>query len=415
MKFNKIFDEYLELAKPVKTLINWYDLYQGHSVNLNKEFQKRIFESAVNKAGNFSELGRKLKINRKVISNILKNKYNPKIKTLIKVADYVDYPLEFINKEIVEVVGLKPKFPFILNNKEGAEIRAAFLSDGHVDKNPTYPSQYCAFEKELHERLINLCKIIFGEFNTKTYFGNKSYVTRFPSVIGDALELSGIPRGNKTLKNCYIPKDILVGNREIQTSYLRRVFDDEGDVCFDKYGKRAVRITRSAGIDNLSVDIVPEKWTRSSLPKDIKNNLLFGEQLLLLKLGIDARLYPEGAYKAKNGNLTAKWRIQIGQQDNLRKFAKLINFSLKEKREKLNKILNSYRQKKCPHGKGREKVLQFIKKIYKKKGFFRYGDLGKELVKKERSYDLAGYYLKFFLDKKIIKKNKQGIYVLNKA
>lgn len=416
MRLNKIFQEYLKLAKTVKTLIHWYDLYGGHYIKLDKNFQKELFRKAIKKVGSYSELGRQLNIGRKTISSCSKGKTQPQIKTVKKIANYIDYNLKDIDNKIKQIHGLKPKLPFNLHTKEGAEIRAAFLSDGHVDKRPTSPIKYCAFEKELHKRLVRLCKITFGDFNSKTYFGNKSYVTRFPAVIGAALELSGVPRGNKTLFNHHLPKDILLGNKEIQTSYLRRVFDDEGDVCQDRSGKRAVRITRGTALKNFDIGIPAGTWFRSSdMPKNVQHNLLLGEQILLLNLGIDARLYSEGIYKNKQGTITAKWRIQIGQQDQLKKFAKLINFSLTSKIEKLDKILTSYKQRQRPNGQGKKEALDFIKKLFKKKRFFKFGDLGMELMRSGRSYDLAGYYLKFFLDQKIIKKTKRGVYIFDNS
>ena len=225
--------------------------------------------------------------------------------------------------------------------------------------------------------------------------------------------MSGIPRGDKRLTNSYLPKDILLSNKEIQTSYLRRVFDDEGDVCFDKHGKRAVRVTRSVNINNLAIDIPSDRWIRFQLPDNIRQNLLLGEQLLLLKLGIDAKIYPEGVYKSKNGNLTAKWRIQIGQQDQLKRFAELINFNLIGKQNKLKKILKSYKLNARPNGEGDKHAYEFLIKLYKEKGFFKFGDLGKELVKIGRSYDLAGRYLANLAKKGLIKKIKRGVYTLD--
>src|SRR3989344_5099723 len=404
---------YINECPEVKTIIHWDDLYKGHYLELDNNFQKEIFEKAVKKAGNYCELGRVLSIGRKTISACSKGKCSPQIKVLYKISNYVIYPLDDINSKIIEVSGLKPKLPFQLHNKEGAEIRAAFLSDGHIDKNQTSPAQYCAYELELHERLVSLCKEVFGEFEARTYFNNGSHITKFPAVIGRALELSGVPKGDKRLANSHLPKDILLGNKEIQIPYLRRVFDDEGDVCFDKHGKRAVRITRSVNINYSTIEIPSERWVRFQLPDNIRQNLLSGEQLLLLKLGIDARLYPEGIYNSKNGNLTAKWRIQIAQQDQLKKFAELIGFNLDRKRQKLREMIKSYQFRKLPNGKAKNESLDFIENTIKNKGFFKYSDLAKEIVKSGRSYDMAGRYIRFFLEQKRIKKIKRGIYTLD--
>ncbi len=289
MKFSPTFKEYVKSSPKTKTLISWYDLYEGHHVTLKEEFQKKLFQEAVKKAGDFSSLGRKISLGRKTISGCSKQLRNPTIKTLKKVAEYLNYSLEEINNKIITVgksSNFEPIFPFNLHTSEGAEIRAAFLSDGHVDKNPVKPLQYCAYEIELHERLIKICKETFGEFETKTFFGHKTYVTRFPAAISTALVLSGVPRGDKGKLNPYLPRDILLGDREMQAAYLRRAFDDEAHMRFDlKHKKRTIRLVRSTDITGkVGEPKISEQWIRiRNLPKNVKHNLLEGENILLSK------------------------------------------------------------------------------------------------------------------------------------
>lgn len=413
-ELEKAFCHYKSKCPNVKTLIHWYDLYEGHRVKIQQNFLVHLLTIATHKAKSISKLSDEICVSRRTLSDIFNGHNVLKIVTLRKIAKYVNYPLNEIDKEVLELSKLKPNLPFDLNTKEGAEIRAAFLSDGHNDKSPTAGPQYCAFEKELHIRLIDLCKKVFGSFKTNTLFLKGTCITRFPAVFGSALELSGVPRGSKQIANCYLPKDILVGNKQIQVAYLRRCFDDEGDVCSDSHGKRAVRLTRSADVtNNCKLSNIPsERWIRHNLPVDIKHNLLYGERLLLLKLNIDTRLYSEGVYQSKNKQITAKWRIQIGQQDNVRRFSALINFNLRGKKAKLNQIVNSYKFRKLPNGEGRKQALSFIKKVYKENGHLQFNDLGKELVKSDRSHDLAGMYLKEFIEKGLISKVKRGIYVV---
>jgi hypothetical protein len=138
---------------------------------------------------------------------------------------------------------------------------------------------------------------------------------------------------------------------------------------------------------------------------------LFGEQLLLHELGIDARMYLEGVYKSQRGRVTVKWRLQIAQQDSLRRFAEIINFNLKNKRKKLFNVLKSYKVNEFPNGEAEKFAIEVLGPIYKKKGCFSFGDLGKKLGKIGKTYDLAGYYLKVLTEKKIIKKISRGKYV----
>ena len=409
------FKEYVEKAPDCKTTIHFWDLYPGHYTKLKKEFQKQFFKESIKKGGNYyTNLSKKLGISRRTIAECSKCKTNPQISIILRIAKFLNFPLEEIEKNILEVSNLKPKFPFNLHSPEGAEIRAAFLSDGHLPARPIKPPTYMAFEIELHKRLVRLCKRVFGDFDAQTKFSGKTHVTLFPAVIGTALELAGVPRKDKRLVKTFVPKDILLGQRRIQASYLRRVFDDEGDVCFDKHGKRAVRITRSTDITNQNLNtasLKSEKWTFIKKLNVPISHLLYGEQLLLCKLGIDARVYSEGLYKSLNNRITAKWRIQIGQQSSLRKFAELINFNLKEKQEKLSKMLKSYKREKFPNGEGEKFSIRVLKSIYSRKGYIMFGDLAKELIKTGRSYDLAGWYLKILIEKKVIQKIKRGKYV----
>lgn len=398
---------YLNSTPDVKVVINWYDLYSGHFVRLDPAFQQNILNALKTKENNVSLLGKKLGISRKNLARLFNQGSPFKIGYLVKVLKFLDSPLESVNDKVLEIAGLQPRVPFNLHSEGGAEIRAAFLSDGHVDRNPIKQPQYCALEQELHIRLIALCKKLFGEFESHTYFNKGSHITKFPSVIGDALVLSGVPRGNKIAQNCYLPRDLLGASASIKAAYLRRAFDDEGDVCFDRWGKRAVRVSRCAQVNNCNFVLPSERWVFLGFQSNFQCNLIVGEFLLLKSLGFDCRLYSEGFYKSKTGAITSKWRIQIGQQDELRKFATLINFNLQKKREKLDVILSSYQYRKLPDGKGKEEILQLIKE----RKLVTFADVGRMLVTSGRSYDLAGHYLRFFVDQGVIQKVKRGVYV----
>ena len=169
MKLSQALEEYIVSCPKNKTLIHWYDLYEGHYLTLEVDFQIKLLREAVTKAGDFSALGRKINVSRRTISSCSKGLRNLTIKTLKKVAIYLEYTLEELNSKIVTIGksgNFRPKLPFNLHTSKGAEIRAAFLSDGHVDKNPTKSLQYCAYEIELHKRLIEICKETFGENGT---------------------------------------------------------------------------------------------------------------------------------------------------------------------------------------------------------------------------------------------------------
>jgi len=398
-----------------KTEIQWWDLHSGHYIKLKKNFQNKIIDLALEKTNNqFTALSNEISVCRRTLAECYKLKRNLQICSLMKIMQFNNMDLSKARCQILNIGkgNFIPKLPFKLDNNYGAEIRAAFLSDGHIPKSPIKQPMYCALELELHERLIKLCKKVFGNFTTKSKFNGRSFITRFPAPINSALNLSGVPRGNKGLIECHVPRDIIFGSKGNQIVYLRRVFDDEGDVCFDKYGKRAVRFTRSFDITKSDIKTkTTQKWeAKKQIPK---NTLIFEEYMMLTNLGLNPKIYPEGIYKSKSNRITAKWRIQITQQDNLRRFQELINFSLKEKKRKLTKALDSYKVKEFSNYEGERFVLALFNKILTKKDFVTFGDIGKELEKTGRSYDLAGRYLKILINKKLVKKIRRGLYARN--
>jgi len=417
MNFEEEFQTYIKNSLEVKTIVHWWDLYNGHYVELTPDIQKQLFHEAISKSGSYTSLGKSLNTPRKIISNCSKLIHRPNVLLLKKLCDYIDFSRSEIERNILNIgkSHFKPNLPFKLHNESGVEIRAAFLSDGHVPKNPTSCPVYSASEMDLQEKLIELCKIIFGEFDCEIKYGHKALETKFPAVIGTALELGGVPRGDKRLVNCYIPKDIVTGGGKLKRIYLSRVFDDEGDVCLDKYGKRAVRLTRTVNVsDCKNIKLYQGKWTRCIVSNAPISNLIRGEQLLLRKLGIDAKIYNEGFYRSRKDKITVKWRIQIGQQDSIKKFESEVGFSLEEKRNKLNELINSYVKRKLPNNCGKNLVIEIGKKYCQRNGFFRYSDLSKDFVSMKFSSNFAGSHLKSLLNEGIIRKIERGKYVINR-
>ncbi len=409
------FSEYKALSPKTKTITNWWQLYPTTSIKLNVEYQREIFGDAVNKAGNYSALAKQLHISRKCMSACHRLERLPAVECLAKVLRYLRRDLNEASGRIIEIGGLKkPLLPFNLKSPEGAEITAAFLSDGHLPKLPFKNPMYCANEKELHARLISLCKKIFGEFNGRIKAGHNALLTRFPVPIGIALERAGVPRGDKGIRNPFLPRHIFTGNNKLKSAYLKRAFDDEGDVHISKI-KRAIRLTRSvdAGEFHKSEKIKPQRWCYGFSDTPI-NNLIMGEYLLLRKIGIDARLYPEGLYLSKSGKTTAKWRIQIAQQDNVVRFAEKIGFNHSEKMKKLRRAMNSYLRKKSPDGATERKVDGFIERLSKQKRTITFKDIAKKMVMMGMTYDYAGYFLKKSVDKHKLEKIRRGVYIVIK-
>ena len=76
--------------------------------------------------------------------------------------------------------------------------------------------------------------------------------------------------------------------------------------------------------------------------------------------------------------------------------------------QKLENIIKSYKIKRLYNINS---VTNIINEIYKKQGYIKYKDLATYFVNDNLSYDLAGRYLRKFLDKNMIKRIKRGFYV----
>lgn len=409
------FSEYKDKCPKVETRIDWWRLYPGHSIIISQKSQDMLLRKALKKSGNCSSLAQKMGTTRTTIKGLYHGKRTFRIRSLSKLLYYLGEDPDHINDEIVEISGLKrPKLPFMMDTPEGAEVVAAFLSDGHLPKKAFRNPMYCACEEELHNGLISACKKVFGTFEVEVRKGHKSLLTRFPCAIGSALRLAGVPEGDKGLRNPFLPRNILLDAERIQTAYLRRVFDDEGDVSFSQ-SKRAIRLTRSTviGANSPPRSIEPERWVYGIRDTPI-NNLILGEYLLLRKLGIDAKLYREGIYMARNKRVSAKWRIQIAQQDNLRLFSEKIGFSHSLKSQKLKNALDSYKMKQSSNGATEQIIWRHTLELSKRKEQFTFKDIGKKLISLGLSYDFAGKFLRKFLKAGRITKIRRGVYIVNR-
>jgi len=404
------FETYVRLSPFNKTLVNWWDLWPNFRLKLKDSFKRQLLEVAWAKAGGkFTYLSNDIGIERRTLSNYLKDGRGITLQNLRKIMHYISFPLESANDKIVRIGKLCPRFPFKLHSVEGAEIRAAFLSDGHVDKNPVKVCRYHACEHELHTRLVGLCKTVFGKFEAKTKPDGNTLKTYFPAVIGFSLSICGVPAGNKGRANPCLPKDIMLGSEAIQCAYLRRVFDDEGDVCFENKSKRAVRVTRSYFYSG-NLPISKGKWIYcKGFPS---GRLILGEYLLMKKiLACKIGLYSEGIYKALSGQMSVKHRIQLTQRTNLEKFYHRIGFTLSFKRQKLKDAIDSYVLTKFQNGDGLKFVFERVEEICARKGAVKYSDISLELAAIGRCRDLAGRYLKKLVDLKVLLKVKRGVYV----
>lgn len=373
------FKRYLNESPETKTVFNWYDSRNFRGVKLDFEIQKKIFRLLLSKL----ELKKSEKINgisKYRIKDYIKTSRSIPVRILKKAMNTLEIPLISIESKIVELSGIKnPKLPFNLNTPEGAEIRLAFLSDGHNPKDATKNLKYQAGEIESHKNLTELANKLFGELDIRIHKEKENkYQSYFPCVIGDVIEPAGVPRGNKTLINPYMPKDIFM-SRELLVHALRRSFTDEGS-CYSRRNhyirlERNVDITRELKRSKLS-NFAKNHISKSKVNMSkYANHLITGEYLGLRGLGIYCRLNAVKLRKNMDKTMTLTWRLSITRISEMEKFKEKIGFLLHGKNEKLNEIL----LKKYDRFYRIKDALEVSKKLSKNNKTFTYQKFSKSL------------------------------------
>lgn len=413
---------YASKTPEIKTTIHWWDLYSMRSVKLLPDIQVNIVKLAIKKGGSQEKVAKIINVKQATISKWLLLQRDIFIHNLIKLCNFINYSFEEVEKSIIKISGLKyPNLPFNLTSPEAIKIRAAFLSDGHVPRKITDTPHYKSNTIESHRNLILRCKKVFGNFKAKAKFikNDHVFVTKFPSVIGDTLALSGIPRGDKALINPFIPSDIILGVSDLKKYYLQQVFDDEGSVSIEKRAGGKVILSRSNIIGKNNG--LKRKYTsnRRLNPSFLKkcgkeiNNLIYGESLLLNSFGIETKLYTNGVWKNKKDTISTRWVLAISTKKDLENFRNIIGFTLKDKKRKLENLINSYKHYSFHDYAGIEFTKTKILEI-NKNNVFKFKGLSQIFQKENRCISLTSHYIKKLEKEKFIRKIKQGIYQLIK-
>jgi transcriptional regulator with XRE-family HTH domain len=413
--------DYINKAPKVKTVIHWWDLYPIRSVKIKPELQVEIVKLAIKKAASQEKVAKVINVKQATISKWLLLQRDIFISNLVKLCNFVGYPFDKVERNVIKISGLKyPNLPFNLTSPEAIKIRAAFLSDGHIPRKITGVPHYKSDAIEAHRNLILWCKKVFGNFGVKIKFikNDHVFVTKFPSIIGDALELSGIPRGDKAFINPFVPGDIILGVSDLKKYYLQQVFDDEGSVSIEKRAGGKVILSRSNIIgknNDLKRRYTSNRRLNPGFLKKCRkeiNNLICGESLLLNLLGIETKLYTNGVWKNKKGTVSAQWRLEISTKKDLENFQKNVGFTLNDKKRKLKRLINGVRYSFHNH-----EGIEFTKiKIFEinKNGIFKFRDLAQIFQKENRCISLTSCYIKKLETGNFIKKVRQGVYQLIK-
>ena len=230
--------------------IHLFDLPEELYVKLNPDFFKRLFNSVKNKVGKWSKLA-------KILNTRSSNTYGWKdgrilfsIKILKILCLFVDLKESEVerNVESLKFRGgyiSNPKLPILISEDLGV-ILAALLGDGGIGRHG-YVVHYSNTQSCLVDSFIQCIRNSFGDVRLLSdKMRNNVRMVRLSGVLGRILvKTFNIPLGKKTRSDYNIPTIILEAKKNVKSKFLRRLFDDEGNV-----GKSTNKISMKTTIES---------------------------------------------------------------------------------------------------------------------------------------------------------------------
>lgn len=338
---------------PIKTEIHVWDLpLDWVYIKLNTAFSSALFEKARLKFSSYSRLGTFLGVKRgdtTIAENWRRGKGCYPLYKIIALGNHLDISLPELEANICEIKTktalnkrggnsgksiFNPKLPIVIN-EDFAELVGHLCGDGHVSRSNPKKGQvltYTNSEPALIHRFRNLIKNIFGEIEpniiTRTGKGylRPNYCLQYPSIISEfVIAIFDIrPNDNKR-----VPTFLFSLSNEAKARFLQAMFDDEGSVLIGK--KRKIQIGLRP---RHQIEIV--------------------QQLL-------------GDFRIKTGNIlkckSPYHRIEIAEQDSVKRFRELIGFVHPQKITRLEYIIKKgWKFKRYDNNLANTKILTFLEK-----------------------------------------------------
>ena len=370
-----------------------FDLPKEIRIELNKNYHNKIFSLACKKVGSYYKLAKLIDVSSKEFYNWKNRKYPLPIFVLEKIASLLQISQSEIELKVKALKFYKgtiknPKLPIRLDENLSL-ILAGILGDGGISKE--YRVYYCNSKNILINSFINSVRKSLGKVKITQDITEKGIRTIFFSkLFGRILvELFSLPTGDKTYKDYSVPSLIFSSKNSIISTFLQRLFDDEGSV---HRTARNIRISTTIESDKLLDDKGPKR--------------LFEIKELLNKFSIrssEPNKTGEDFHKSFNGKLAKveHWELGIYDRKSLENFAENIGFKLSYKRKSLITAINSFKRYAAPKGKCLDVFLEeSLKLLEENKRPFTSKELSKKMGK---SLEWSNHNLKILKERKLIK------------
>jgi hypothetical protein len=299
-------------------LLNAKDFPENVRVIFKNNIQSSLILKAIKKCKTVKKLSQILNVDYTTIFKWRAEKSFMRVYYLKKLLTFLNLSWKEVSKYIIGVKGegplkvyFKRKLPFEIPIK----IIAHLQGDGCITAREGR-CKYKNQEKILVDSFIKEVLKVF-DLHYYTFMENNNYVVELPSVLGKIL-ISKF--GSFKSKEFKVPN---IKSKENMKLYLQALFDDEGYIVNDKENK-AICIELYNG------------------------NALKHVQKFLMKFGIASRIF--------------KTQLWITKYSNVKLFAKEIGFSHPLQKEKLKKLLKSYKSiaKKKAIERRKRKIIELL-------------------------------------------------------
>jgi hypothetical protein len=334
-----------------------FDLPEELYVKLSSNLSKRIFDRAKNKVGKWCKLA-------KILGTHTTNVYGWKDGKVLFPIKILKALCSFVNLEEVEVEGYieslkfrggyinSPKLPISISENFGV-VLAALLGDGGICMH-SYSVHYSNTQSCLVDSFILSVRSVFGDVRIvlDTNREDNLRMLRMSGVLGRILvKTFGMPLGDKTHLDYSIPPVVLESDNCIKSKFLRRLFDDEGNVS-----KSTNRVSIKTTIESNEI--------KDGIPSRLK-----GLIILLSGFGIRCcspkKVRERVHFNQKQLCAVEDWELGICDRRSLELFENKIGFELRYKMELLRNSINSYKLWETPKNESSNFFLENVKTLNK--------------------------------------------------
>jgi hypothetical protein len=331
--------------------IHLFDLPEELYVKLDTGFFRHLFDNLKRKYGKWCNLAKILNTHPTNVYGWKSGRILFSIK-ILKILCYLTGLEELEVEKFVEFLKFRggyinnPKLPIIVSEDFGL-ILAATLGDGGVSRNG-YTIHYTNKSTVLVDSFLASVRSVFGDvriISDKVRNIDNVRMVRLSGVLGRILvKTFKVPLGKKPQFDYNFPNIILESDDKVKSRFLRRLFDDEGNVNKTTIESGKVKNQVPARLKDLTT-LLKTFGIRCCNPKKVRERSYFRNKNELV--------------------VVEDWELGVSDRKSLELFEKNIGFKLEYKANLLRKALSSYKIWETPKNESMNFFLENSKVLNK--------------------------------------------------